>query len=71
MTDQTCPSCLLTEAAGPYCTRCLTRTGADYWHPAERTPAQDAAAKRLAALRSKERRGEVSETEQRALWGDR
>ena len=30
--EQTCPACGLVEAAGPYCSACLTRTGPDTWY---------------------------------------
>lgn len=51
--EQTCPKCGTTEAAGGYCTKCLTRmTPADH-HPPKRSDAQIATAQRLNAHRSK------------------
>ena len=40
--SQVCPKCGITEAAGGYCTACLTRTGEAVWAPAERSEAQRA-----------------------------
>lgn len=39
---QACP-CGVTEAAGPYCTKCLRPTGPEDWYVPERTEAQKAA----------------------------
>jgi hypothetical protein len=41
--EQACPSCGMREAAGAYCTACLTATGVPYWRRAVRSEAQKAA----------------------------
>lgn len=41
--EQVCPACGLREAAGPYCSACLTKTDATDWRKAVLTDAQRAA----------------------------
>lgn len=48
---QTCPCCDLEEAHGDYCSRCGIPTGPVDWHPPIRSEAQEAASRRLVALR--------------------
>lgn len=63
--DQTCP-CGVTEAAGSYCTRCLRKTQESWLH---RPVVSEASKRNLRPNTSKE--SPLSESEQRALWGDR
>jgi hypothetical protein len=47
--EQECPSCGLKEAAGPYCTACVTPTGIADWRRHEVSEASMAALERLHA----------------------
>lgn len=51
--DQTCPTCLITEAAGAYCTKCLRVTEPAWIH---RTRQSVAAIGRKPPLRDTDRR---------------
>lgn len=52
--EQTCPSCGVKEAAGPYCTSCTTVTGLEDWHRHQASAASIAALGRLNAQRTAE-----------------
>ena len=52
--SQVCPKCGVTEAAGGYCTACLTRTGEAVWRRGELGEVQRDALARSRATRKQE-----------------
>jgi hypothetical protein len=52
--SQVCPKCGITEAAGAYCTSCLTRTGEGSWRRGELGEVQRDALARSRAVRKQE-----------------